>query len=69
MSPHPQLSRGAIALMVRYIVDPNAAANDSGLTTKGVLTLQQHLANSRDLGIASNSRSRHHNHIINFSTA
>jgi hypothetical protein len=69
MSPHPQLSRGAIELMVRYIVDPNAAANDSGLTTKGVLTLQQHLANSRDLGIASNSRSRHHNHIINFSTA
>jgi hypothetical protein len=52
MSSHPQLSRGAIALMVRYIVDPNAAANDSGLTTKGVLTFQQHLDNSRDLGIA-----------------
>ena len=69
MSSHPQLSRGAIELMVRYIVDPNAAANDSGLTTKGVLTLQQHPANSRDLGIARNSRSRHHNHIINFSTA
>ena len=69
MSPHPQLSRGAIELMVRYIVDPNAAANGSGLTTKGVLTFQQHLDNSRDLGIASNSRSRHHNHIINFSTA
>ena len=52
MSPHPQLSRGAVELMVRYIVDPNAAADDSGLTTEGVLAFQQHLGNFRDLGMA-----------------
>ena len=52
MSPYPQLSCGAIELLVRYIVDPNASASDRGLTTKEVLTFQQHLNNSRDLAIA-----------------